>query len=188
MKPNIELSRFPQISQIAAAAVYKGLKNIGITTEIKWPNDLMIGGKKVCGILTEMSFDGLHSSFAIPGIGINVNFAPEDFPDDIKDIATSLKIEYDEEFDKRQIAAEILNAFEELYNGFLAGDFSATVDICRQNSCLIGKKILVTKDFKANSQVEAVAKDINENGELMVQMPSGLTESLFYGEVSIKIL
>ena len=135
LRPKIVTENISQITLIGAAAVYKAILKMGIRTSIKWPNDIVLNSKKVCGILTEMSGEIDRINYLVMGIGINVNLEEKDLPMDLKDMATSLKIESGKYVDRKLLLANVLNIFEKLYNDFvLNGDVEETMEICRKNS------------------------------------------------------
>ncbi|WFA07739.1 biotin--[acetyl-CoA-carboxylase] ligase [Tissierella sp. Yu-01] len=184
LKPQLPPTKIAKLTLIGAAAVNLAFKEIGIESQIKWPNDIVINGKKVCGILTEMNSELNMINYVIIGIGINVNLKENEIPEDIKHKATSLKIESKGEIDRKRLFATILNKFEELYIPFNDdGDIVKTIEICRNNSAVIGKEILLV-----NGSTKSLGKalDINEAGELIVEFEDGKIESIFSGEISIR--
>jgi BirA family biotin operon repressor/biotin-[acetyl-CoA-carboxylase] ligase len=184
LKPDIEPMKVSLITQIGAAAVNKALINMGIESFIKWPNDIIINNKKVCGILTEMSCELTMVNFVVLGIGINVNVDKEDFGEEISNVATSLKLETKKKIDRKKIVAYILNNFEKLYNDYVdRDDIVKPISICKERSILLGKEIQVIKKGEA---YKAKALDIKENGSLVVQYENGEIEELISGEVSIR--
>lgn len=146
-------------------AVVKTLELFGVSADVKWPNDVFLNGKKICGILIKNSFEGENVKKSITGIGVNVN---NDIPKDLADIAINLKSVVGEvdidEFYKRLI--------ENLY-----ADYS--VDEYRSRNIVLGKEITVIKNGESR---KAVAEDIAADGSLVLK--GG--ERLFYGEVTIR--
>lgn len=146
-------------------AVVKTLESYGVSAGVKWPNDVFLNGKKICGILIKNSFEGENVKKSITGIGVNVN---NDIPKDLADIAINLKSVVGEvdidEFCKRLI--------ENLY-----ADYS--VDEYRSRNIVLGKEITVIKNGESR---KAVAEDIAADGSLVLK--GG--ERLFYGEVTIR--
>lgn len=146
-------------------AVVKTLELYGVSAGVKWPNDVFLNGKKICGILIKNSFDGENVKKSITGIGVNVN---NDIPKDLADIAINLKSVVGEvdidEFYKRLI--------ENLY-----ADYS--VDEYRSRNIVLGKEITVIKNGESR---KAAAEDIAADGSLVLK--GG--ERLFYGEVTIR--
>jgi BirA family biotin operon repressor/biotin-[acetyl-CoA-carboxylase] ligase len=180
--PKIELSQISKITQVCAAAVAKALEELKIDSHIKWPNDIFLNGKKICGILTEMKTEKDKHPYVVVGIGMNVS--NDNFPDEIKDIASSLFIETGIAFEKSLIAAKILNNFEELYNEFIKGNFEESLDICREKSYVIGKNINLIEN---NLVRKATAVDIGSEGELVVITEEGNIEKIISGEVSVRL-
>ncbi len=184
LRPNIITENISQITLLGAAAVQKAIMKMGINTNIKWPNDIVLNGKKVCGILTEMSGEIDHINYLVMGIGINVNLEEEDIPLDLKDVATSIKIESGKYMERKILLANILNIFEELYIDFVQNDnIKETIDICRKNSMLIGKEIQLINKGKVTT---AKAMDISDKGELVIENNLGKIEYVVSGEVSVR--
>ena len=119
LKPEIDLSYLSMITEIACAAVGKVLSEIDNNIRIKWPNDVLINGKKVSGILTEMSGELNELNYIIIGIGINVNQDINDFPGELGKKATSIMIEKNRNYLRKELMCRILEEFEKLYNDFL---------------------------------------------------------------------
>lgn len=184
LKPKVDPAKVAKITLIGAAAVNQGLKDIGIKSYIKWPNDIIIDGKKVCGILTEMSCELNMINYVIMGIGINVNLGREDFDDELIDKATSLKEVVGEEIDRKKLLAYVLNHFEELYIPFKeSGDISKTIQVCRRESILIGKEVRI---INGDTEKSGKVLGIDNEGQLIVEHGDGSIEELFSGEVSIR--
>ncbi|KEH89961.1 biotin--[acetyl-CoA-carboxylase] ligase [Clostridium novyi] len=184
LKPDIEPMDASKITQIGAAAVCMSINELGLKATIKWPNDIVLNGKKVCGILTEMSGELNKINYIIMGIGINVNIEDEDFPGDIKDIATSIKIESGKKVKRKELVASIFNNFESLYDEFINSEtIKRSINICRENSALIGNDI---KIIKRNEEVFAKAIGLTEDGELIVEYNDGKVDKIVSGEVSVR--
>jgi len=184
MKPNIEPMKVSLLTQIAAAAVNLALSDMGIESLIKWPNDIIINNKKVCGILTEMSCELTMVNFVILGIGINVNVESDDFDEETSKVATSLKLEMGMKIDRKVLVANILNNIEVLYKNYVENeDIEKPISICREKSILIGKEIRVIKKGLA---IKARALEIKQDGSLVVQYEDEKREALISGEVSIR--
>jgi BirA family biotin operon repressor/biotin-[acetyl-CoA-carboxylase] ligase len=184
LRPNIITENISQITLLGAAAVQKAIMEMGIKAGIKWPNDIVLNSKKVCGILTEMSGEIDHINYLVMGIGINVNLEEEDIPLELKDMATSLKLESGKYVERKHLLANVLNIFEELYNDFVqSGNIKEVIDICRKNSILLGREIKLINKGKATT---AKAIDINDDGELVIENEQGRVEYIVSGEVSIR--
>lgn len=184
LRPDLNPIDAVKITQTAAAAVVKATNELGIKTCVKWPNDIVINHKKICGILTEMNAELTRINYVVVGIGINVNIDEFEFPEDIKDIATSLKIEIKAPVNRQELAARVLNNFEKLYTEFIDNNnIKASIDICRENSALIGKEIMIINKEK---NIEARALDIDDEGRLLIEYADGTQERLISGEVSVR--
>lgn len=184
LRPDIEPMEASKITQIGAAAVCMSINKLGLKATIKWPNDIVLNKKKVCGILTEMSGELNKINYIVMGIGINVNIESEDFPGDIKDIATSIKIESGDSVKRKELVSSILNNFENLYEEFInSGTIKESLAICKENSALIGNDV---KIIKRNEEVFARAIGLTEDGELIVEYNDGKVDKIVSGEVSVR--
>lgn len=183
LKPKVDVMKVSRITLIGAVAVHLALREMGIDSKIKWPNDILVGDKKVCGILTEMSGDINNVNYVIIGIGVNVNLEEDEIPEELREKATSLKIFSGKSVDKEKLLELILDYFEEFYIPFKEnGDIVQVLDICRKNSSVMGREIKV---IKGNDVRVGEALDINEDGELVVAFEDGI-EAINSGEVSVR--
>ena len=180
LKPGFEPTKAPFITSIAGAALVNTFNKFNIQTKVKWPNDVLINGKKVAGILTEMSADMEFIEYIVLGVGINVSGL--EFPNELKNIATSLKLEgYDVK--KLNIIWQFVYEFELLYNLYLNENTSEVVNILRNNSSVLGKQINV---HYMNEIESAIAVDINNQGALIIKTQEGEVKELSSGEISIR--
>lgn len=171
------------ITTAAAVAVAKAAENLsGKDTEIKWVNDVLINGKKICGILTEGAInpESRKPDYVIVGIGINAFLPDKGFDDEIKDIAGAVFDERNPE-NKAKLITETINFFMDYYTHLTD---KAYLSQYRKKSAVIGKKITV---FKSDSILEATAIDIDDDCRLLVEYPDNSREYLSSGEISIKI-
>lgn len=184
LRPDLNPVDAVNLTQTAAAAVVKATEELGIRTLVKWPNDIVISNKKVCGILTEMSAELTRINYVVVGLGINVNIDEFQFPEDIRDIATSLKIQTNSLVNRQELTARILNNFEKLYTKLIdENNIEASINICRENSAVIGKDILVINRDRC---IEAHVIDIDNRGRLLVEYTNGRREYIISGEISIR--
>lgn len=183
LKPKISPQDAPKITQIAAAALVETVNDLyGLEVKVKWPNDVVVKGRKVCGILTEMGAELGMVRHIVLGIGINANM--DVFEGELADKATSLKIEMGQVVDRKKFLFHFLNCLEGFLDLFFEdGDFEKALNICRKHSAVIGKKIWIKGK---NSSVEVLATGINDGGELMVQYEDGSEKAIISGEVSIR--
>ena len=168
------------ITSCAAVAVARAIERLcPLTVRIKWVNDLVVDGKKLCGILTEAGFNPDNTiDHVVLGIGVNV--AAVEFPPELADIATSLGNEGCA-VDRGALIAAVLEEWESAYATIGSGDFLTE---SRARSCVLGQRITVTR---GNERFSATATDINDRGHLLVETDDGETVTLLSGEVSIRI-
>lgn len=185
LKPELDPSQAALITQIAASAVWQGIFAVtGLKAAIKWPNDIQIGTRKICGILTEMNAELGAIERLMVGIGINVNTPA--MPEDLADTATSLFIETGRPWSRKELLLAVLKAFEADYTSFVAtGDLEAVISRCREYSSLIGKPIRILSGAREEF---AEAVDLSDKGELIVRKASGEIVPLISGEISVRPL
>lgn len=184
LKPSIDPMKVAKITQIGAAAIALALEDLGIEAFIKWPNDIVMNGKKVCGILTEMSCELNMINYVIMGVGINVNLDSEDFQGEVSKVGTSLKIETGEKINRKELLGLFLNRFEELYMPFIEkDDFFSALKVCREKSILIGKEV---KLIRGSEEKKCKVVGLNGDGELEVDYGNGVVENVLSGEVSVR--
>lgn len=183
LKPDIAPDKASMITLVAAYSVAKMIaKNTGLDAKIKWPNDIVVGKKKVCGILTEMNMERDYIHHIVVGIGINVN--EEEFPDEIRDMATSLKKEVGRIVSRANLLCDMLLQFEKDYSAFLAAeDLKPFID--DYNKMLVNKGALV-KVLDPKGEFSGIAGGINEEGMLIVFKENGQIEKVYAGEVSVR--
>lgn len=184
LRPDINPIHVSKVTQVAAASVCKALLEMDIEALIKWPNDIVLNGKKVCGILTEMSGELNRVNYVIVGLGINVNIELEEFEEDVKKIATSLKVERKQHIERKKLVARILNNFEELYEEFTANEsIDKSIKICREYSALIGKEVKV---IERGDETVCKAVGLSGEGKLIVEHKDGRIEEIISGEISVR--
>ncbi|MEG0133206.1 MAG: biotin--[acetyl-CoA-carboxylase] ligase [Clostridium sp.] len=182
LTPDISPILAPRTTLIGAAAVYEALKDMGFNPGIKWPNDIVIDGKKVCGILTEMNAEIERVNYIVMGIGINVN--TEEFPEELLEKATSLRKYAGCKVDRKLLVAKILNNIEKFYEEFKSnGNIESVIDICRKGSILLSKEVRV---INGPNETLCRAIDIDEDGELIVEHTDGTIHKVLSGEVSVR--
>lgn len=184
LKPAIPPAEASRLTQVAAAAVCNGIRSTtGLDALIKWPNDIVVKSKKVCGILTEMAGELNEVSYIIVGIGINVNIGF--FPADLESKATSLYKEKGKKINRVQLISTIIDEFTALYDAFVVDkDFTKTLNVCRQHSAILGKNIYLVRGEDNKEQV--LALDITDDGLLRVRKSTGEELEIASGEVSIR--
>lgn len=183
LKPAIKPEDAVQITTAAAVSVCKALETLGISgSKIKWVNDIFIGNRKVCGILTESSFNPQSAmlDFAVLGVGINIYESQEGFPDEIKDIAGAVFSEKKENL-RNEFIAEFLNEFFDYYNVLSSKEHLKEY---KEKSFVLGKEVTI---IQGDNIRVGKAVDIDENCNLIVELPDGKIENLYSGEISVRI-
>lgn len=183
LRPKMEPSKAPMLTLVMAYSVAKVLQQQGHQDiRIKWPNDLVLSNKKVCGILTEMNLKGQQIEYVVIGIGINANTT--DFPKELSDSATSLYLESGKEIERKQLVCEIVKAFKKEYDRFLEKEELSFIQE-EYNNILINCKKEV-RVLEPGNEYAAYALGINKTGELLVRKEDGSEEAIFAGEVSVR--
>ena len=183
LRPEIPADKASMLTLVAALAVEKGIqKGAGLQSWIKWPNDLVINEKKICGILTEMRSKGSQPEYVVVGIGINANMT--EFPEEIRDTATSLYLEKGEQTDRIRIISEIMAAFEEYYQRFLENlDLGQLKEEYDSRLINLGRQVTVLDPAGAYT---GICRGIGAEGELIVELPDGKLQAVVSGEVSVR--
>jgi len=189
LRPSFGADLASRLTQTAAVAVAKALWERGVEARIKWPNDLLVDGKKICGILAESSAENVpvaakrvgpggprRLDFVVLGVGLNANLDPEDLGVPDREVAT-LRSELGRDVDLLQVLRAILSNLEAELGRI--EDFGAVLDDWRSLNCTLGERVRVER-FGAS--LEGVAVDLNAEGALLVRTQAGVVE-LFEGEI-----
>ncbi len=179
IKPAISPQNISSITLVFGLAVFNALRDYA-DIAIKWPNDIILDNKKLSGILCEMSGNEENIDYVVCGVGVNINNSS--FPDEINNIATSLKLQNGKDYEITEIAAEIINEFDILYDEFLNKGLDDIL-INYKNNC-----ITLQRDVKViinNNETDAFALDITEDGGLLVRI-DGEDKVIVSGEASIR--
>lgn len=181
LRPKFEPQYAPTLTLVMGMAVAKAVKNLGFDVSIKWPNDVVVSHKKICGILTEMGVRDGKIDYAVIGVGINVNI--REFPEEMADKATSLYLESGREFDRSQIPGLVMEAFEKYYEKFAATcDLSGLKEEYESILANYNQPVRVL----AKEPYEGVARGITDGGELLVEKTDGTIVAVSAGEVSVR--
>jgi len=166
---------------IAALAVARGLEQVaGLRTALKWPNDVLVGGRKVCGILLESELTGQNVNYVLLGIGVNVNADTSAYPE-IAAIATSAAVEAGRPLSREALAAAVLNELEELYLAAQAG--RRVLDEWRARLETLGRRVRVTW---GETVEEGLAEDVDGDGSLILLRPDGSRVTIAAGDVTLR--
>jgi len=182
LRPDITPPEAPRITLLTAVAVAEAIREkVHIEAMIKWPNDILIQGKKVCGILTEMSAEPDTVNYIIVGIGINVN--NEEFPEKLKPIATSIKIAGGRVVSRAELLAAILERMEYYYQSGFGSGFGKLLERWRELCCNLGKPV---KIIGRKESFNGTALGVDSDGALIVRKDNGEIVKVFSGDVSLR--
>lgn len=183
LRPELKPKKAPMLTIVMAYSVAKVLhEQESLPVQIKWPNDLVLFKKKVCGILTEMNMNGCQVEDVIVGVGINVN--TEGFPQELHDKATSLYLEKGVQIERKELLQKVLNEFQKQYVLFLeVQELSFLQESYNRMLINRNQEVLV---LAPEGEYRADALGINELGELSVRKTDGSVENIFAGEVSVR--
>ncbi len=183
LRPEFAPDRASMLTLLAAMAVRKSIKEVtGLEGMIKWPNDIVVNGKKICGILTEMSTEEDTIRYVVVGIGINAN--TPDFPEEIRSTATSLMLELGHPVCRAKLINGIMCAFEEYYDAFCE-----TQDMSRLKEIYNRELVNVEREVKVlapGGDYTGLSHGINDEGELIVELADGTIREVNSGEVSVR--
>jgi len=186
LRPSLPPYEAPRITLVAAVAVAEAVRAVtGLPAGIKWPNDIQIGGRKLCGILTEMEAEMERVSFVVCGIGLNVNLAREQFPPEIRETATSLMAELGRPVPRAPLVQATMARLEEGYDLLLAGRFPAVLDRWRTLSVTLGQPVRVLS-VAGGADLEGVAENVDLDGALLVRTASGELKRVLAGDVTLR--
>ena len=183
LRPPFPPQEAPKCTLMAAVALNRAIRDCtGVACGIKWPNDILCNGKKLVGILTEMSAEMDAINHIVIGIGVNVNIAAEEIPPELQGVATSLLIESGASVPRLALFTQILNRLEELYLSVKATGFAPVLEAWRQESITLGKMVTV---IGHDTSYVGKAIDIDAEGALLVETDTGV-ERVLAGDVSIR--
>jgi len=173
--PDMRPSEAPILTLAGGTAVAEAMAKNGYDARLKWPNDVLLGEKKVCGILTEMSGEMERIDYIVMGIGINANCKVVDLPKEVRAKATTLLEAKGAPVDRKRLLADILTAFEGLY-GLGPEDM---ISRWKKRSATLGKRVRI---HTQKEDIEGVAKDLDATGALILELPSGERRTIYSGD------
>ena len=184
LRPNLRPQETTQLTVASATALRRAIQSeTGLKPEIKWPNDILVGGKKVAGILTELSAELDKVRHVILGIGVDVNLSANEFPAELRRTATSLKIEAGEHILRAELAAVILRELDADYSRIGAGRFAAVADEWEEHSATIGRDVTVQIGGR---KIRGHAESLDDTGALLLRTEHGRLEPITGGDVTLE--
>lgn len=183
LRPQLEPPRVPLLTLLGGVAVAKALRRgCGLKPKLKWPNDVLLGGKKVGGVLTEVCAEAEVINHCVLGVGVNANFGVSQLPRSIRETSTTLLEELGRPVQRLRLAREVLEQVDRLYKGIRKPN--KILEEWRSLDCTRGAWVRVDG---AQGVFEGRALGINSNGALIVRLPSGDVKKILAGDVSIKL-
>ncbi|MGH7859690.1 MAG: biotin--[acetyl-CoA-carboxylase] ligase [Candidatus Binatia bacterium] len=183
LRPPIPPAQAPQLTLVAGLAVAEAIaRHAGEPAGLKWPNDVLLGGLKVAGILTEMESEADRVLHVICGPGVNLNVPRRDFPPELRKIATSILAATGRRVDRAAFAADLFAAFERCYDEFLSGGFRRLRQRWEESSVLTGRRVVVEG---VGERAEGTAIGIDDEGALRIRTSAGEVSRVISGDVTL---
>lgn len=181
LRPQVPPARIGLITLATGVAIAKSIRSLGVDARIKWPNDVLIHGKKISGVLTEVNATFNEIDWIVVGIGIDSNLKLEDFSEDIRIGTTTLTEELPTKVDENELIAIFLNEFEKVYELYKDGEIEDILKDWRDLADTIGKYVNITQTGGKITQGYVVG--INNEGSLIIEKQDGTLEKIISGEL-----
>jgi BirA family biotin operon repressor/biotin-[acetyl-CoA-carboxylase] ligase len=184
LRPDLRPQAVTQLTIMAATALVRAIQEqSGLWAEIKWPNDLLLRGKKVAGILTELSAELDRVKWVVLGIGLNINLNAGEFAPELRPLATSLKIETGRTFDRAALAASILRELDTNYAKISGGDFESVANEWQERCATIGRNVTI---LIGDLRLQGRAESLDDDGALILRTQHGRVERVISGDVRLE--
>jgi BirA family biotin operon repressor/biotin-[acetyl-CoA-carboxylase] ligase len=184
LRPELRPQETTQLTIAAATALRRAIQSeTGLSPEIKWPNDILIRGRKVAGVLTELSAEPDRVKHVILGIGVNVNLSPGEFPADLRRQATSLRAEAGRLVSRPELAMAVLRALDDDYARVRAGQFTAVADEWEEHCATLGQPVVIRIGGRC---VRGQAEALDDDGALLLRSEHGHLERIIGGDVTVE--
>jgi BirA family biotin operon repressor/biotin-[acetyl-CoA-carboxylase] ligase len=180
LRPELPPHRAPELTLLAAVAAAEVLREAGAQVRIKWPNDLHLGERKIAGILTELSAEPDRIHFAVLGMGVNLNSAPSDYPEEIGEMAVSLAEARGRRVPRAPFAVALWARLEQWLEVHADRGFAPVRAAWREMSSTLGQQVLVQTGER---ELQGVAEDIDDSGALILRTANGAAERIVAGDV-----
>ncbi len=184
LRPDLAPQSATQLTVAAATALARALaQQTGLAPEIKWPNDLLMGGKKVAGILTELTAELDHVKEVVLGIGVNVNLEQSELPRELRSAATSLRIESGQAVDRAELAVAILREMDDDYERVRRGQFESVAAEWQQRCGTLGRQVSIRVGERV---IRGRAEALDGQGALLLRTQHGHLERIIGGDVTME--
>lgn len=184
LRPLLHPQAATQLTVAAATALVRAIRSATkLTPQVKWPNDIMLRGRKVAGVLTELSAELDTVRHAVLGIGVDVNVRATEFPPELRKIATSCQIELGRSIDRAELAVSIMRELDADYHGVCAGEFGRIANEWESSCTTLGREVRIQVGTR---QIEGRAEALDEDGALLVRTEHGRLERIVGGDVELE--
>ena len=183
LRPELRPQDATQLTIIAATALARALRTYELSPLIKWPNDILIGQRKLAGVLTELAAEIDRIRYVILGIGLNVNSTLSDFPPEVRGLATSLRIETGAPVRRAELAAAVLRELDSDYDRLCRGDFPNIADEWARQCATLGQRVTIRVGDRA---VHGQAEALDDSGALLLRTAHGHLERIVGGDVTLE--
>jgi len=185
LRPKLLTAQAARLVFVAGLAVAETLREeFGLKVDTKWPNDVLLNGKKLCGILLEMSTTGEKVNFVVMGVGVNANFTENVFPAELRNVASSLENELGHQVRLEDLFRRLLERLENAYEMYLERGFAPILDRWKEYAGFLGRKVEVADQ---NQKMNGLALDVDQDGALAVKLENGTTRRVLVGDVSLQM-
>jgi BirA family biotin operon repressor/biotin-[acetyl-CoA-carboxylase] ligase len=182
LRPNVPANKAPLITLMGAVAVASAIRSYpGLDAGIKWPNDVLLSGKKVAGLLTEMSAEQDRVRYVVLGIGVNVNMGLRELPADVRPLATTLSIASGRTVDRTELLRQLLGQLDRWYAVFVKDEAGVLV-AWKSLNITLGQRVAVSS---GGATMEGLAEDVDHEGRLLVKLADGTVHRVAAGDVTI---
>jgi BirA family biotin operon repressor/biotin-[acetyl-CoA-carboxylase] ligase len=184
LRPDLRPQQATQLTVASATSLRRAVETqTGLKPEIKWPNDILVAGKKVAGILTELNAELDRIKYVVLGLGVDVNQSLAEFPAEFRKLATSLKIESGRSVSRAELAVAILRELDRDYARICAGDFAAVADEWEEHCTTLGRQVVLRMGER---QLHGRAEALGEDGALLLRTEHGHLERIVGGDVALE--
>jgi BirA family transcriptional regulator, biotin operon repressor / biotin---[acetyl-CoA-carboxylase] ligase len=184
LRPPMSPALVTQLTIAAATALFRAIQaQTGLVPEIKWPNDILLRGKKTAGILTELSAEPDKVKHVILGVGVDVNLSASEFPAELRKLATSLRIETGQRQDRAELAVKILRELDRDYGRVCDGQFEAVANEWEAHCTTLGRHVAIRIGERT---IRGTAESLDKDGALLLRTQHGRPERIIGGDVTIE--
>jgi len=180
LRPDVPPIKAPLLTLMAAACIADSLEEYGVKASIKWPNDVMINGKKIAGVLAEADIEMDRVNYVALGLGVNVNVPVNLMPDELKPLATSMSELLGKEVDLAEFACKLIKALDRQYEDYRLKRFPLLLERWKSKLLGLGQRVLVKTAYE---EVEGLALDVDEDGALFIRKSDGSTIKVYSGDL-----